>query len=527
MTMKLLSIFVICFSFICNFSLLAQEYKTLHTLQGHFGAVQNLRFSPDGQTLASGGFDGYLILWDVKSGKSLKAIKAHKATVTEVTFSKDGKYVASSSQDGTAAVWNTQTGEKVANFLNRPFIMTDSKTRNGVVVTDTIFQNGVSFVTFSPNNKFIYFAGDNGYVMKGEIATNKAQSIASTNYSDVQWYSNITGGTITNDEKYLVITVGHHIKYVDLKLEKITQEIFYADADLNDVIAVPNQNAVAVWSYEGKVTIWDNKTKATIKSYLVSEPDNYSAASFNKDGTQILTSASGNEAKIWDANTGKLIKSLGGHSRIVRLSRFSPAEDLVATGSYDGTVRIWKKDEPIVNPLMANNQIDTKVTTSVVAKIDTKIDDKTNNQNLKITTNKISEISTKPEPVKDTKLKFNNEIVELGKTIALGNIQFEQSSYILLKNSYEELDKLVQFLKDNPTIEVEISGHTDNKGEEKKNFTLSERRVATVISYLTKKNISEKRIIAKAYGGTKPIADNGSDIGRRINRRVEMKFLKM
>jgi WD40 repeat protein len=517
--MRLITIFVIYFSFICNFSILGQEYKTLHTLQGHFGAVQNLRFSPDGQTLASGGFDGYLILWDVKSGKSLKAIKAHKATVTEVTFSKDGKYIASSSQDGTAAVWDTKTGAKVASFLNRPFVMTDSKTRNGVVVTDTIFQNGVSFVTFSPNNKFVYFAGDNGYIMKGEIATNKAQSIASTNYSDVQWYSNITGGTITNDEKYLVVTVGHHIKYVDLKLEKISQEIFYADADLNDVITVPNQNAVAVWSYEGKVTIWDNKTKAVIKSYLVSEPDNYSAASFNKDGTQILTSASGNEAKIWDANTGKLIKSLGGHSKIVRLSRFSPAEDIVATGSYDGTVRVWKKDEPI--PLLTANQTEIKVTTPVVlAKIDTKKDSQKN----KIS-DKLPEVIT--QPVKDTRLKFNNEVVELGKTVALGNIQFEQSSYILLKNSYEELDKLVQFLKDNPTIEVEISGHTDNKGDEKKNFTLSERRIATVTSYLTKKKISEKRIIAKAYGGTKPIADNNSDIGRRINRRVEMKFLKM
>jgi outer membrane protein OmpA-like peptidoglycan-associated protein len=399
--------------------------------------------------------------------------------------------------------------------------MTDSKTKNGEVVTDTIFQNGVSFVTFSPDSKFLYFAGDNGYVMKGEMATNKAKSIASTNYSDSQWYSNITGGTITNDEKYLVITVGHHIKYLDLKLEKITQEIFYADADLNDVISVPKQNAVAVWSYEGKVTIWDNKTKAVIKSYLVSEPDNYSAASFNKDGSQILTSASGNEAKIWDANSGKLVKTLGGHSRIVRLSRFSPVEDMVATGSYDGTVKIWKKDEP--TPLLATNHTENKnTTTNTISKTETKKEPtKTETKTETQTT------STKTEPEKDTRLKFNGEVVEIDKVIALKSIQFEQSSYILVKESYEELDKLVQFLLDNPRIEIEISGHTDNKGDEKKNFTLSERRIATVVSYLTKKNIPEKRIIAKAFGGTKPIADNNSDTGRKLNRRVEMKFLKI
>jgi outer membrane protein OmpA-like peptidoglycan-associated protein len=287
------------------------------------------------------------------------------------------------------------------------------------------------------------------------------------------------------------------------------------------VVNVPKQNAVAVWSYEGKVTIWDTKTKGVLKSYLVSEPDNYSAASFNKDGTKLLTSASGNDAKIWDASTGKLIKSLGGHSRIVRLSRFSPIDDIVATGSYDGTVRIWKKDEP--EPLLATNTIksDTKITTTpkveIKPKIEPKVEPKKQDSVIKVVAG---------EP-KDTRLKFNDEVVELGKTISLDNIQFEQSSYILLKDSYKELDNLVDFLIKNPTIVIEISGHTDNKGEEKKNYTLSERRVATVTTYLTNKKIDEKRIIAKAFGGTKPIADNNSEMGRQINRRVEMKFLKL
>lgn len=498
----------------------AQEYKTWHTLQGHFGAVQNLRFSPDGQLLASGGFDGYVILWNVKLGKTHKAIKAHRSTVTEVSFSKDGKYIASSSQDGTASVWETSTGNKVTTFLNRPFIITDSKTRNGVVVTDTIFQNGVSFVAFSADTKYLYFAGDNGYVMKGDLATGKAQSIASTNYSDSQWYSNVTGGTMTSDNKYLVLTVGHHVKYLDLKSEKFTQEIFYADADLNDVISLPNKNQIAVWSFEGKVTIWDNKTKSMVKSYLVSEPDNYSAASFNKDGTELLTSASGNEAKVWDVITGKHLRTLGGHSKIVRLSRFSPTEDIIATGSYDGTIRIWIKNEPEV--LLAMNQPKEEVTT--IKKIETQPKEvvKNNPKDVKTVLTATTEPKKEPEP-----LKFNNEVVEVGKVIQLQAIQFEQSSYVLLKTSYSALDKLVDFLKANPNITVELSGHTDNRGDEKKNYTLSERRVATVISYLVAKKIDEKRLIAKAYGGTQPIADNDSDFGRQKNRRVEMRFLKM
>jgi WD40 repeat protein len=513
------------YSFIFSLSLIvvaaAQDYKPLHVLQGHFGAVQNIRFSPDGQVLASGGFDGYVILWDVKTGKVLKSIKGHRATVTEVTFSRDGKYVASSSQDGTAMVWDVKTGANIAAFLNRPFVMINRKIKNGVVDADTILQNGVSFVTFSPDSKYLYFAGDNGYIMKGDIASSKAQSIASTNLSDSQWYSNITGGTITSDDKYLVVTVGHHIKYMDLKTEKITQEIFYADADLNDVINAPFPNSIATWSYEGKVTIWDNKTRRPLKSYVVSEPDNYSAASFNSTGSLLLTSASGTTAKLWDINTGNSVATLGGHSRIVRLSRFSPVEDIIATGSYDGTVRIWKKeDAPLLTVVEKVETTKPKETTTVkVEKTPTVTVVKDNTQKPEETTPNV--------PKEDNRLKFNNEVVELGKNISLKNIQFEQSSYVLRKTSYEELDNLVSFLVKNPKIEIEIEGHTDNVGDPQKNLTLSERRIATVKFYLVEKGIAETRIKTKPFGGSKPIASNSNEEGRKQNRRVELKFLKL
>ncbi len=526
----LLSFLLFCSSFL----IFGQNYKTLHTLQGHFGAVQNLRFSADGQWLASAGFDGYVILWDVKSGKVVKSIKAHRATVTEVTFSRDGKYVASCSQDGMAMVWDTKTGNNVATFLNRPFIILDSKTKNGVVVTDTIFQNGVSFVTFSPDNKYVYFSGDNGYIMKGDIGKGRAESIASTNISDKQWYSNVTGGTITADNKYLVVTVGHHIKYLDLKKEKITQEIFYADADLNDVINAPQPNAVAVWSFEGKVTIWDNATKMPIKSYLVSEPENYSAASFSKDGSKLLTSAAGNDAKIWDTQTGQAVSTLGGHSRIVRLSRYSPVDDLIATGSYDGTVRIWKKEDPESliaavtpkDPPTTEPKIEPKET--LLATNTKKEDNKTkNNTNTTNTTNNPPVVTKPVEKPKENALKFNEEVVEVGKTVPLKAIEFQQSSYVMVKEAYVELDKLVKFLQDNPKIEIELNGHTDNVGDANKNLTLSERRVSSVKFYLIGKGISEARIQTQAFGGAVPIADNSTESGRRLNRRVEMKFLKM
>ncbi len=83
----------------------------------------------------------------------------------------------------------------------------------------------------------------------------------------------------------------------------------------------------------------------------------------------------------------------------------------------------------------------------------------------------------------------------------------------------------MKLLKSKPEINAEISGHTDNKGDEKKNQKLSQDRAKAVADYLIKKGISTVRLIPKGYGMAQPIATNDTDAGRQLNRRVEMKIL--
>src|SRR5688572_13110100 len=90
-----------------------------------------------------------------------------------------------------------------------------------------------------------------------------------------------------------------------------------------------------------------------------------------------------------------------------------------------------------------------------------------------------------------------------------------------LNNSAESnLDKLVSILKDYPDTNLEIQGHTDSKGTDKYNQTLSERRASSVASYVRGGGINSSRITIKGYGETAPVADNDSEDGRAQNRRV-------
>ncbi len=81
-------------------------------------------------------------------------------------------------------------------------------------------------------------------------------------------------------------------------------------------------------------------------------------------------------------------------------------------------------------------------------------------------------------------------------------------------------------MKNNPKVEIELNGHTDNRGDAKKNIILSQQRVERIKSYLVSKGISSKRIKGKGFGGTRPIATNDSEEARKLNRRVEFVILK-
>lgn len=116
--------------------------------------------------------------------------------------------------------------------------------------------------------------------------------------------------------------------------------------------------------------------------------------------------------------------------------------------------------------------------------------------------------------------------IEIGESIQLKNVFFVQSKAVLMPESFPELDRLVQIMKDNITIEIELDGHTDGRGDPQANLSLSEVRVEAVKKYLVSKGISEKRIVGKGYGGAKPMVSNDTEENRQLNRRVEFKITK-
>jgi outer membrane protein OmpA-like peptidoglycan-associated protein len=116
--------------------------------------------------------------------------------------------------------------------------------------------------------------------------------------------------------------------------------------------------------------------------------------------------------------------------------------------------------------------------------------------------------------------------IEVGLTVRLKNIYFDFDKTTLKSESFVELNKVVSFLEDNKTVEIEISGHTDSKGSDEYNLNLSQGRSQAVVDYLVTQGIDRARLTAKGYGESKPIDSNDTEAGRSNNRRVEFTVLK-
>lgn len=112
------------------------------------------------------------------------------------------------------------------------------------------------------------------------------------------------------------------------------------------------------------------------------------------------------------------------------------------------------------------------------------------------------------------------------KPVILKNIFFETGVADLKPSSKAELNYLKTLLTDNPTMKIQINGHTDNVGTESNNQNLSFKRAVAVVDYLIKQGIQNERLVAKGFGESQPISENETEAGRKANRRTEFLILE-
>jgi OOP family OmpA-OmpF porin len=132
-----------------------------------------------------------------------------------------------------------------------------------------------------------------------------------------------------------------------------------------------------------------------------------------------------------------------------------------------------------------------------------------------------------PKDIDENKRVIRNiQLIPKGETIRLNHLIFQQGKSAIDPNSFEELDEVVQMMKENSKMEIQLEGHTDSQGSSGANLRLSENRVEAVKKYIISKGIGKDRVKTKAFGGSQPLSNEMTQEARAMNRRVEMRILK-
>lgn len=138
----------------------------------------------------------------------------------------------------------------------------------------------------------------------------------------------------------------------------------------------------------------------------------------------------------------------------------------------------------------------------------------------------LTEIYYPDEPTEfvDTIRETITEEISPGNVLVMKNVLFLTNKSIFLPSSYPELDAIASALSENPAWHIKIFGHTDNSGNEKANKKLSFERAKAVSDHLVFRGIASARISYEGYGSAQPVADNDTEEGKQLNRRVEFKI---
>jgi WD40 repeat protein len=280
--------------------------------------VKTLAFSPDGKLLAAGGQDKLIRLWDVQKGKLRHTLKDHAGEVFQLCFSPDGKTLASGdSFDTTVRLWNVESGQ-VRRFwrFGQGYVSSLTWSPDGKRLVASASSNSILHVLDAQTGETLGRLYNSAHSVRGAAYHPDGKTLATAGVEGVVRLWDMT----TLKEKPL--PPGHQRSVMALA--------FSADGA-----------RLLTGSPDGTARMWDLKTGQEMQR--LDWPLHYwiSSVAFSRDG---LTLAVGghNETRLFDARTGKLIRTLTGQEGVARFAAFSPDGKTLVTESNGGTLRWWE-----------------------------------------------------------------------------------------------------------------------------------------------------------------------------------------
>lgn len=363
-------------------------------LKNHMDYVWDLTLSPDGKCFASASCDGTVCLWDINSMSTIDTFEGHHRDVNTVNFSPNGKYIVTASEDRTIRVWNLnkQRDEIIINNHSGRFwrALYNPKSYEIAAISydDVIIYNSMTYkpiktikgnlgnvtsISFSPDGNF-FASSCNKTVMIWDCNTwecikelNSDRSIRTTSFSADNKY------LIFMDDLYIYVWDVYNNKYVYKQIKYYSNYhtasasfldnniiLFTSEEKGKDIIYLrnivtneecklfegysailsPDRRYVLALRNNATANLWDIKNRECLVT-LTGHTANIAHASFNSDGSKIVTASYDKTIRVWDTKSGVCLCVFEGHTKGVNSISFSSDDTRLLSASEDNTIRIW------------------------------------------------------------------------------------------------------------------------------------------------------------------------------------------
>ncbi|MFF9867885.1 trypsin-like peptidase domain-containing protein [Streptomyces sp. NPDC013953] len=326
------------------------------TFTRHGKIVGSVAFSPDGDLLASSGDDGAIRIRDAQTGDLRATLTGHRGGVGSVAFSADGRTLASGSGDRTARLWDTATWRIRAVLAGHTeAVRSVAFTPDGRTVTTaahdatvrvwdaatgrarrTLRADGPFYASaVSPDGRTLAAGGDNGTILVWDLASGKVKKSITT---DFLFVNALDFGR--NDRFLAVGSNDNAVTLYDTTTGRL-HDSWHGHTDYVQTVAfAPDGRTLVTGGHDHSARLWDTRSNDPVR--VLTEPSGVvRAAAYSPDGTTLATGGGDGTVRLWNPSTGRALRRLTGHSTLVSSVAFSPDGRTVATGSSDRTVRLW------------------------------------------------------------------------------------------------------------------------------------------------------------------------------------------